>query len=53
VLLAAFRAAESPVSVRELQGHWPDAGQRARALASLITDGLVINVDEHHYRLPG
>jgi len=52
-LLGAFRAAEEPVSVRELQEHWPDAGQRARALASLITDGLVISVDERHYRLPG
>jgi A/G-specific adenine glycosylase len=52
-LLAAFRAAEEPVSVRELEEHWPDADQRARALASLITDGLVINVDERHYRLPG
>jgi A/G-specific adenine glycosylase len=52
-LLAAFRAADEPISLGELQKHWPDAAQRARALASLITDGLVINVGERHYRLPG
>jgi A/G-specific adenine glycosylase len=53
VLLAAFRAADEPVSVRELQESWPDAVQSARALASLITDGLVVSTDERHYRLPG
>jgi A/G-specific adenine glycosylase len=52
-LLAAFRSADEPVSLAELQNHWPDAAQRARALASLITDGLVISVDERRYRLPG
>jgi A/G-specific adenine glycosylase len=52
-LLAAFRAADEPISLGDLQEHWPDAAQRARALASLITDGLVISVDEGHYRLPG
>jgi A/G-specific adenine glycosylase len=52
-LLAVFRAADEPVALGELQQLWPNAAQRARALASLITDGLVISADEHHYRLPG
>lgn len=52
-LLAVFRAADEPVSLSELSQCWPDAAQRARALASLIADGLVISADERHYRLPG
>ena len=31
------------------QNCWPEAAQRARALASLIRDGLVISVDERRY----
>ena len=40
------------ISLAELQniGLTPPS---VRALASLITDGLVISVDERHYRLPG
>lgn len=52
-LLAAFRASHEPLSNRALAEHWPDATQRSRALASLITDGLVIAAQDGHYRFPG
>lgn len=40
-LLAALRAAPGPVPVPSLDSCWPDDIQRARALASLVADGLV------------
>jgi A/G-specific adenine glycosylase len=40
-LLAALRRAPGPVPVSDMDLCWPDAGQRARVLAALITDGLV------------
>jgi len=52
-LLAAFRARDEPLSSRALAEYWPDATQRSRALASLITDGLVITGKNGHYRFPG
>jgi A/G-specific adenine glycosylase len=40
-LLAALRESAGPLAVTSLDPCWPDAEQRARALAALITDGLV------------
>jgi A/G-specific adenine glycosylase len=52
-LLAVLRDADGPVPPAHIDAAWPDAAQRARALAGLISDGLA----EHHpgggYALPG
>ena len=40
-LLAVLRSSDEPVEQDELLAAWPDAVQRERALASLVTDGLV------------
>jgi A/G-specific adenine glycosylase len=52
LLLAVLRDATGPVPSGRLDVVWPDATQRARALASLVDDGLVRVLDEHHYALP-
>ena len=44
LVMAALRAAESPVPVEHLAPTWPDAAQRERALAGLLADGLVERV---------
>ena len=41
-LLAVLRAADGPVPAAALDAAWHDPGQRARALAALIADGLVV-----------
>jgi len=46
-LLAVLRSTDEPVSAAELEGAWPDAAQRDRALASLAADGLLIRAGEH------
>lgn len=60
-LLALLRGAEAPVTAAELAAAWPsDAGQRERALDSLVADRLVEPVDdpaaepatEGRFRLP-
>jgi A/G-specific adenine glycosylase len=51
-LLTALRAAPGPVPVRSLDGCWPDGLQRARALASLIADGLVTHYPDERIGLP-
>ena len=50
-LMAVLRDATDPVPRTALDAVWPDAVQRERALASLVTDGLAIAVDDC-YRLP-
>lgn len=45
LLLAALREAPGPVGRRRLDLVWPDAAQRTRALAGLVTDGLVEPLD--------
>jgi A/G-specific adenine glycosylase len=51
-LMAVLRAHEdAPVPPSLLAQAWPEQGQRDRALASLITDGLAEEVDGGH-RLP-
>jgi len=52
-LLAALRAAPGPVPAAGLEAAWHDSGQRARALAALITDGLVTGGADGSYALPG
>ncbi len=52
-VMAVLRAAEpaAPVPVGALESAWPDAFQRARALTTLVDDGLV-EADHDGYRLP-
>lgn len=52
-LLAVLRDADGPVPVRRLDAAWADGPQRARALASLVTDGLAEQVPGGSYALPG
>lgn len=51
-LLAIMREAPTAVSQHQLDSAWPDAGQRARALAGLIEDGLVEALPRRRYQLP-
>ncbi len=53
VIVAALREATGPVSVGALSSRWPDQGQFARALAGLVTDGLVERAADDRVRLPG
>jgi A/G-specific adenine glycosylase len=43
-LLAVLRSSEEPITGRELTAAWQDLGQRDRALASLVQDGLVVPI---------
>lgn len=51
-ILAVLRAADGPVTQRRLDLAWPDAIQRARALDSLVADGLVMPVGRQKWALP-
>jgi A/G-specific adenine glycosylase len=53
LLMAVLRDAERPVPAATLDAVWPDATQRARALATLLTDGLVVQPGQGTYALPG
>ena len=50
-LMAIARDSAGSVSGRALEGAWPDAGQRDRCLASLLTDGLLVRSGSR-YALP-
>jgi A/G-specific adenine glycosylase len=50
LLLAALREASEPMSHARLDLVWPEAAQRARALAGLLRDGLVVTLDGPHDR---
>ncbi len=52
-LLAVLRSAHGPVPPVDLDAAWHDSGQRARALAALINDGLVIRCADGSLALPG
>jgi A/G-specific adenine glycosylase len=52
-LLAVLRSADGPVTAAALDPAWHDAGQRARALAALVTDGLVTSRADGSFALPG
>ena len=45
IIMAELRASDVPVTQAELDTVWPDAVQRQRALAGLLTDGLAVAVD--------
>jgi len=52
LLLAVLRDATGPVEQHRLDAVWADAGQRQRALDSLVVDGLVDPLPGGHYALP-
>jgi len=52
-LLDVLRAAPGPVHRAELDIVWSDAVQRDRCLLSLLDDGLVEQLDEARFALPG
>lgn len=53
LLLAVLREATGPVPRQRLDQVWADEAQRSRALASLVTDGLVEPVGTASFRLVG
>jgi A/G-specific adenine glycosylase len=52
VILAALRETDGPVPLTSLDVLWPDAAQRARALASLVVDGLAEHRPGGRFALP-
>ncbi|GAA4733756.1 A/G-specific adenine glycosylase [Phytohabitans rumicis] len=52
LLLAVLREAHGPVPAQRLDLVWADDVQRARALRSLLDDGLVMPFGERSYALP-
>ncbi|MBF0672833.1 MAG: A/G-specific adenine glycosylase [Salinibacterium sp.] len=51
IIMREVRAAGVPISPAEIAGLWADARQRERALAGLLRDGLLVQVDGG-YELP-
>ena len=51
-LLAIVRDSDLPVPAGALEPAWPEPLQRARALASLLADGLLVRRDDQAYALP-
>jgi len=52
LLLDVLRGHTGPVPPAALDVVWPDAGQRARALDALISDGLVDPLPDGRFALP-
>jgi len=52
-MMAVLRDAAEPVPAARLEAAWPDRPQQARALSTLIADGLAVVLDDHTYALPG
>ena len=52
LIMAELRATHHPVTAAEIKGLWPDAAQRDRALAGLVTDGLAVPMGPGLYALP-
>jgi A/G-specific adenine glycosylase len=52
-LLAVLRSSDGPVPATALDAAWHDSGQRARALAALVCDGLLIRRADGTFALPG
>jgi A/G-specific adenine glycosylase len=52
LILRELRASEIPVPALVIDGVWPDAVQRERALAGLLRDGLVVGDASRGYELP-
>jgi A/G-specific adenine glycosylase len=53
LLMAVLRDETGPVPGARLDVVWPDSGQRSRALASLLADGLVVELPARRYALAG
>ncbi|WP_345639330.1 A/G-specific adenine glycosylase [Rugosimonospora acidiphila] len=53
LLLAVLREESGPVPAARLDLVWPEQAQRARALAGLVEDGLVVPVSGHRFALAG
>jgi A/G-specific adenine glycosylase len=53
LLLAVLREAPNPVPRQKLDSVWSDAAQRERALAALLEDGLVVQLGDDMFMLPG
>ncbi len=51
-LLAVLRDSPGDVPEQRFDAAWPDAAQRARCLASLVSDGLALATAEGTYALP-
>jgi A/G-specific adenine glycosylase len=51
-LLGVLREAAGPVAARRLDAVWPDPLQRARALDSLVADGLIDPLPDGRFALP-
>ncbi|HTZ91545.1 MAG TPA: A/G-specific adenine glycosylase [Streptosporangiaceae bacterium] len=52
-LLAVLRAAAGPIPASMLTPAWHDTAQRARALAALVNDGLIVRCGDGSLALPG
>ncbi len=52
-LLASLRGAAAPLTVADMAPSWPDPGQRERALASLLADGLAVQLESGRIGLAG
>lgn len=52
LVMAELRATHRPVTDAEIDGLWPDAPQRRRALAGLLSDGLAVRHGDDGYTLP-
>jgi A/G-specific adenine glycosylase len=52
LLLAVLRESTGPVPRARLDVVWADPEQRGRALAGLLSDGLVCEVEPSHFTLP-
>ena len=53
VLLALCRDLPNGVDHSAIEGAWPEANQRGRALSGLLQDGLIVVLDGDRYGLPG
>jgi A/G-specific adenine glycosylase len=53
VLLGLCRSVPGGVDSGAIDGAWPDATQRHRALSGLLDDGLIVALDGNRYGLPG
>jgi A/G-specific adenine glycosylase len=51
-LLGTVRDSDGPVHVSRLETAWPEAAQRERCLAALVTDGLLVRGGDAAYVLP-
>jgi A/G-specific adenine glycosylase len=51
--LATLRESDSPVAAARLDQVWPNDVQRARALRTLVVDGLVESLVDGRFALPG